>query len=108
MEIGKRDINSHGKLSMWQFDKNATFSAIDIVPILRQRPSLVRRTFDTIMGLIAAKKFHTPEPLQTYVISEVENAFRNFQSGRNFGKMIIEMRKHDSVYVRIHAKILIF
>lgn len=73
---------------------------------LRECPSLVRRTFDAIMGLIAAKKFHAPQPLQTFGISEVENAFRNFQSGRNFGKMIVEMREHDNVHVRIHAECL--
>ncbi|MCJ1386254.1 hypothetical protein MMC17_009380 [Xylographa soralifera] len=104
VEIGKRDINSHGNLPMWQFDKNATFSAIDILPIMAQRPSFVRRTLEAIMSLIKSKKFHTPQPLQIFGISEIESAFRHFQSGRNSGKMVIEMRKHDMVHTVIETK----
>lgn len=102
IEIGKRDINSHGNLPMWQFDKNASFSAIDILPLVTQRPSLVRKTFGAFMGLIAEKKLCGPQPLQVFGISEIETAFRSFQNGRNSGKMVVEIRKNDKVPVRIH------
>ncbi|MCJ1398962.1 hypothetical protein MMC11_002163 [Xylographa trunciseda] len=77
VKIGKRDINSHGTLP---FDKNATFSSVDILAIMTQRPSFV------------------------FGISEIESAFRHFQSGRNSGKMVIEMRKHDMVHTVIETK----
>lgn len=70
---------------------------------MEQRPSFVGRTFEAIMALIMAKKFKTPEPLQVFGISEIENSFRHFQSGRNSGKMVIEMRKHDEVKVSLHS-----
>ncbi|MCJ1389859.1 hypothetical protein MMC18_002716 [Xylographa bjoerkii] len=104
VEIGKRDINSHGNLSMWQFDKNTTFSSVDILPIMRQRPSFVQRTFEAIMSLVRAGKFRTPQPLQIFGISEIESAFRHFQSGRNSGKMVVEMRKYEMVHTVIETK----
>lgn len=103
IEIGKRDINSRGNLPMWQFDKNASFSAIDVVPLMSQRPSIFRKTFGVLMNLIREKKLHGPRPLQVFGISEIETAFRSFQNGRNSGKMVLEMRKHDKVPVRIHT-----
>ena len=59
------------------------------------------------MTLITAKKFHAPQPLQVFGISEIEIAFRHFQSGRNSGKMVIEMRKHDKIHVRIYVIFLL-
>lgn len=88
---------------MWQFDKNASFSAIDILPLMTQRPSLVRKTFAAFMSLIKEKKLHGPQPLQVFGISEIETAFRSFQNGRNSGKMVVKMRKRDKVPVRIHT-----
>lgn len=88
---------------MWQFDKNGTFSSIDILLIMIERPVFVQRTLEAIMALVTAKTFHPPEPLQVFGISEIESAFRHFHSGRNSGKMVIEMRKHDKVNVSLHS-----
>ena len=54
------------------------------------------------MDLIKKKKLHGPRFLQVFGISEIETAFRSFQNGRNSGKMVMEMRKHDKVPVHIH------
>ena len=90
---------SRGSLPMWQFNKNATFSSIDLIPVTQDRPLLISENFKTIMALMAAKVFHVPQPFRIFGVSEIEDAFRLFQSGRNAGKMAIEMRKHEQVRV---------
>ncbi len=84
---------------MWQFRKNATFSSIDFSLIVQERPSIIHHNLQTIIGLIAAKKLRVPQPFQVFGIHEVEETFRLFQSGRNSGKMVIEMREKDLVHV---------
>ena len=95
---------------MWQFRKNVSFSSVDLVMIMRERPSIIYAALSTTMALVAEKKFFLPQPFQVFGIAEVENAFRNFQSGQNSGKMAIEMRKQDIVPVRptnLHCRLFI-
>lgn len=84
---------------MWQFDKSATFSSINFYLVAQERPSAIHRNLQTVIALIAAKKLRVPQPFQVFGIHEVEETFRLFQSGRNFGKMAIEIREKDLVHV---------
>jgi hypothetical protein len=51
--------------------------------------------------LVADKKLHLPEPFRVYGVSEIEHVLRLFQSGRNIGKMAIELRSEEPVNVRV-------
>lgn len=106
IEIGKRDIYARGKLPMFQFDKNASFAAIDFGLILKERPIIIQRCLQAVLTLVAEKKLQVPQPFTVYGISEIENAFRYFQSGRNSGKMVVEMRRNDPVLVSLVSSIL--
>ncbi|KAL9074826.1 MAG: hypothetical protein Q9161_001964 [Pseudevernia consocians] len=104
VEIGKRDILSHGSLPMWQFRNNATFSSIDFQPIVQERPSIIYRIFQDVIALIVAKRLRVPRPFQILGVCEIEEALRLFQSGRNSGKMVIEMREKDLVHTVLETK----
>lgn len=84
---------------MWQFHKNVTFSSVDLITIGKFRPSMTCKALSIVMDLIVKKKLHVPRPFQIFGISEVEDVFRLMQSGRNSGKLAIEMRKEDIVEV---------
>lgn len=101
VEIGKKDIEAHAKLPMIQFNKNSSFTAVDLSALMRERPKWVQKSLQSVMDLIVAKKLHVPQPLKVYGISEVENAFRSLQSGRNSGKMVVEMRDDEIVLVSL-------
>ncbi|KAM3083977.1 hypothetical protein ACMFMG_001916 [Clarireedia jacksonii] len=99
IEIGKKDIQAHHSLPMFPFSKNATFSAVDLASMTPARPLLVRKAFTAIMELFKAKKIYTAKPLHVYKNSEIEKAFRFMQSGKNSGKIVIDMDDMEKIPV---------
>jgi NADPH:quinone reductase-like Zn-dependent oxidoreductase len=99
LEIGKKDIYNHGKLPMFPFAKNVTFSAVDVAEMSVERTLLMAKALKAVISLVVAGKLHTAQPLQIYGISDIEKAFRYMQSGRTSGKIVFEMRKEDPVLV---------
>ncbi|KAL9636598.1 MAG: hypothetical protein Q9204_002194, partial [Flavoplaca sp. TL-2023a] len=97
VEIGKRDIYDHANLPMWNFHKNVTYSSVDLLTIMKERPSILSTALSKIMSLFKEDKIHAPQPFQAFGISEVENVWRQMQTGKTAGKMVIEMRSSDSV-----------
>jgi len=108
IEIGKSDILAHGKLPMFRFAKNVTFSAVDMSTMGRERPEHTRKVFRNVMDLVEASKIHLSYPLQVYSLSEVEQAFRHMQSGKNVGKLVVEMNKQEQVSVTFydHSRVI--
>lgn len=101
IEIGKRDIHGRGKLPMFQFDRNALFTAIEFGSIINERPIIVQKCLQAVLNLVADRKLRAPQSMSVYGVSEIESAFRHFQSGRNSGKMVIDMRQDELVLVSL-------
>ncbi|KAL8971948.1 MAG: hypothetical protein Q9183_000811 [Haloplaca sp. 2 TL-2023] len=97
VEIGKRDIYDHANLPMWNFHKNVTYSSVDLLTIMRERPPMLSTALSKITSLFKEGKIHVPQPFQVFGISEVEDVWRQMQSGNTAGKMAIEMRHSDPV-----------
>ncbi|KAF2468466.1 reducing type I polyketide synthase [Lindgomyces ingoldianus] len=104
VEIGKRDIHGHSSLPMKQFARNVSFSAVDLVSISKERPAFVRKSLEAVLKLTEQKKVQVSQPLHTYSVSDIEDAFRYMQSGKNIGKIVIEMRKEDKVLTVLDTK----
>lgn len=68
---------------------------------MKERPSILSTALSKIMSLFKEDKIHVPQPFQVFAISEVENVWRQMQTGNTAGKMAIEMRCSDSVPVRL-------
>jgi NADPH:quinone reductase-like Zn-dependent oxidoreductase len=100
IEIGKKDIFSHNTLQMYHFARNVTFSAVDLSTMNTERPELVLKSLNAILSLVAKGELTPSRPMQVYGVSEVEKAFRSMQSGKNSGKIVIEMRANEYVEVR--------
>ncbi|OTA97786.1 hypothetical protein M434DRAFT_26522 [Hypoxylon sp. CO27-5] len=97
IEIGKKDIFSHNKLSMFQFARNISFSAVDTAAMILEKPELVRDALVAICDLFNRNALHLPSPLKSFPISQVESAFRHLQSGTNLGKVVVEVDPNDTV-----------
>ncbi|KAF3919106.1 hypothetical protein ABW21_db0206002 [Orbilia brochopaga] len=98
VEIGKKDIQSHGKLPMAQFEKNISFSAVDLGHMHEKRPEYVARMVDEVIALFQASGgLRTVSELTRFSVSEVVEAFRLIGSGKTTGKIVIEMTPESKV-----------
>lgn len=97
VEIGKRDIESHARLSMSPFARNVTFASVDLGVVATQAKPLMQEIMTSVMALATEGKIRPPEPLHIYTGSRLEEAFRYLQSGKNTGKTIIEFHDQDVV-----------
>ncbi|EHL00639.1 putative Phthiocerol synthesis polyketide synthase type I PpsC [Glarea lozoyensis 74030] len=97
LEIGKRDILENRSLPMFPFAKNVSFHAIDLKDVQKYKPALCQELKEAIVSLLFEGKIQPSRPLHIYGISEVEDAFRYLQGGKNTGKTVVEMRPDDMV-----------
>jgi NADPH:quinone reductase-like Zn-dependent oxidoreductase len=106
LEIGKKDIFSHGKLPMFQFAQNVSFSAIDIAAMTKERPQLIQKSLKAVVDLLVQKKISVASPLRVYSVHEIEDAFRYLQSGLNAGGVAVEIDQDAVVPVRDCASLV--
>lgn len=101
LEIGRKDIDSRGELPMAPFINNLSFIGVDLAGIANQRTSVGRRLLQKAVSMFEAKKFHSPYPLHTYPLGDIEKAFRFLQSGRSSGKVVLEIEQSATLSVSL-------
>ena len=103
LEIGKKDILSHGKLPC--ILSRTTFRSVllTLLLLVLQKPDLVRKSLSAVMESFRRGVLSTTWPLNVYGVSEIEQAFRLMQGGKNIGKIVIKVRDNEEVPVR-HCK----
>ena len=97
VEIGKRDILNNTRLEMAKFEHNATFSSVDLTVVAAEKPRLMRRLLSDVVALLAKGTIKPIQPITTYPIAEIESAFRQLQSGKSMGKLVIVSNPEDQV-----------
>ncbi|KAJ6780522.1 hypothetical protein PWT90_09456 [Aphanocladium album] len=97
IEIGKRDITWNTRLDMDQFDKNVTFSSVDLTLLGAKRPGTMRTVLNTVMDLISQGKIVPVTPVTVKGVSQIEEALRMLQGGGNIGKLVICPRRGECV-----------
>ncbi|KAI0848452.1 polyketide synthase PksD [Daldinia vernicosa] len=97
VEIGKADIKANTALPMACFAKNVSFSGVDLHHILIHRHDIGQRLLHKTMELAGNGSIRSPAPLHVYKISEIDKAFRYFQSGKNTGRVIIQIDRSTEV-----------
>ncbi|KAG6017861.1 Type I Iterative PKS [Claviceps lovelessii] len=90
IEIGKRDITSNSRLDMSRFDSNCTFSSVDLTLVAAERPLIMRRIMGNVMSLLRRRAVHPIDPIEETTIDQVESSLRKLQSGKTFGKLIVD------------------
>lgn len=99
VEIGRNDILKGNSLPMLPFDRNRTFTAVNLVHMFSERPSAINTMMQSILSLAQCGRISPPKPLHVYNMSQVEEAFRYLQGGRNTGKSILKIDAEDVVPV---------
>ncbi|KOS22233.1 Lovastatin nonaketide synthase [Escovopsis weberi] len=97
LEIGKMDIGSNASLPMGSFAKNVSFCAIDLHHIIEGNARLTSSLIRAVMDMLAKGEAASPAPLHPFPVSQVEQAFRFMQSGKNTGRIILTASPGDVV-----------
>lgn len=72
VDIGKADIIANNMLPMGPFDRNVTFSAVDLVVVHEQAKPLMKKIMRDVLQLFSRyPQLHEPKPLHVYAPSKI-------------------------------------
>ncbi|KAK2827842.1 hypothetical protein FQN49_007286 [Arthroderma sp. PD_2] len=91
IEIGKRDIQANGRLELQYFEKNITFSVVDLAFLVVERPNVVQELVRTCLNLVHQSKVRVLTPITTKPVAGVGEHFRAMQGGKHRGKLLLKM-----------------
>ncbi|KAG8167882.1 hypothetical protein KVR01_003571 [Diaporthe batatas] len=102
VEIGKADILQKTGLTMEPFERNATFSAVDMYVVVENAQETMKQVMTDVMDLWSKypEEVHEPRPLHVYPAAKFEDAMRYLQSGKNIGKTVIDWSQPSEVTYR--------
>lgn len=102
VEIGKADILQKTGLTMEPFERNATFSAVDMYVVVENAQETMKQVMTDVMDLWSKypDEVHEPRPLHVYPAAKFEDAMRYLQSGKNIGKTVIDWSQPAEVAYR--------
>jgi NADPH:quinone reductase-like Zn-dependent oxidoreductase/NAD(P)-dependent dehydrogenase (short-subunit alcohol dehydrogenase family)/ubiquinone/menaquinone biosynthesis C-methylase UbiE/acyl carrier protein len=89
LEIGKADIYGRSQLNMANFEKQATFAAVDVSHINRLRPEYVTRGLNEIYTMVDQDLIKPVYPVTTYSMDKIEDAFRLMAARKHVGKLVL-------------------
>ena len=91
LEIGKRDIDENNTLSLRPFNRNLTFTAIDLDRMLAQRREVSSRVLKEVGQEMEAGVFQ-PLPIQAFAADDVPEAFRTISQAKQIGKVVVTLQ----------------
>jgi len=97
LEIGKTDIYGRSQLNMANFEKQATFAAVDTSHMYRLRPEYVVRGLNEIFSMVDQGLLKPVYPVTTYPISQIEETFRLIAARKHVGKLVLVANEHTVV-----------
>jgi NADPH:quinone reductase-like Zn-dependent oxidoreductase len=97
VELGKRDFTVNSRLEMKHFEKNVSFTGLDVP--LHTHFDEKRRIWGEVMSMYQKGEIRAPHPITVFGISETEKALRIMQSGKHTGKLVLVPRPDEVVKV---------
>jgi len=88
LELGKRDFVAQHRVALAPLRRNASFHAIDIDALPRERPAVAARLLAEVAARLADGRFH-PIPATVFAAADVEGAFRAMQAATLIGKIVV-------------------
>ncbi|KAL9122567.1 MAG: hypothetical protein Q9187_000881 [Circinaria calcarea] len=89
IEIGKKDAQANGKVSLSPYLRNVTMASVELPTMMRHRPLLIRRLTEDAVRLWKDGHIKAAKPTTILTFSQVEEALRILQSGKGMGKIIL-------------------
>jgi NAD(P)-dependent dehydrogenase (short-subunit alcohol dehydrogenase family)/acyl carrier protein len=88
IEIGKLDIDENRGLPMRAFNKNLSFTAIDLDRILLNRPEIAKQLFKEVIECFEKGYFHAL-PITAFPAAKAADAFRYMAQSKHIGKVAL-------------------
>lgn len=83
---------------------NVSQARIDMVDLLRRKPSIFYRTFQEAIKIAFSKGFQTPYPLHVFDANQINAAFDHFLAHNTTGKRIIELDPDLPILVEVKTR----
>jgi acyl transferase domain-containing protein/NADPH:quinone reductase-like Zn-dependent oxidoreductase len=99
IEVGKKDLLSNARMETQYLERNATFAAVDFSMVAQHMPLKFQEILGTVIDLVHRQKLQTVFPITLSPISELEAAFRQMQTGKHVGKLILQIDHESQVKV---------
>ncbi|KAJ5698397.1 fatty acid synthase S-acetyltransferase [Penicillium macrosclerotiorum] len=93
IELGKRDLITHGKLDLAPFVLNRVYYGLDMVHVGEKRPDVLAKIRDECFEWYRQGKITAIRPVTVFPASDVSLAFRHMQQGTHMGKVVVDMRE---------------
>ncbi|PGH23855.1 hypothetical protein AJ80_02103 [Polytolypa hystricis UAMH7299] len=104
IDIGRQDTLPRGQLQAVPFAQNITFSTVDLLSMVTDRPSMIQNSLRAVMDLVAEAKFCPAEPLQTCRLPELGPTLKSMQNGSSSGRLVLEIKEDDPVLTFLDTK----
>ena len=88
---------------MENFAKNVAFAVVDMFQMLETDVAFSEPLILKTMSLVAAGALRPARPVKSFKASEVEDSLRYLQSGKHWGKVVVEMNDEDPLEVSPYA-----
>ena len=106
VDLGIKNADSQGVLSTLPFVKNVSFSSVNLSQMIRDYPHMVGDILSKIMALFVDRQI-APEASHIYNYTNLEDAYRLLQGGKNTGKVVVELCDDDLVPVSVHDRLML-
>jgi NADPH:quinone reductase-like Zn-dependent oxidoreductase len=99
IEVGKKDLELNSSLEMGTFNRQVSFSSIDLLRLGEHKGHEVNRVLKDVIRLFTEKVINPVQPVTVYPLSEIEKTFRLMQAGKHMGKIVLSVKPDDLVPV---------
>jgi NADP-dependent 3-hydroxy acid dehydrogenase YdfG/acyl carrier protein len=103
IEIGKGEILKDSGLPMAVFNRNISFTAIDLDRIAEERPEEIGRLLRNVAAGFEDGHFQ-PIPVEAFEAAQAKEAFRLMASSKHIGKIVVRMEGQE-VPVRVSREV---
>ncbi|KAI0009530.1 hypothetical protein F4779DRAFT_369425 [Xylariaceae sp. FL0662B] len=100
VEIGKKDLEGNSLLEMGTFSRVASYTSVDMMPLIRHRGADVSRVLAEVARLVQEGILAPARPVTAYPIRDAAKAFRLLQTGKHIGKVVLTTRPDEEVEVQ--------
>ncbi|WP_405853292.1 type I polyketide synthase [Streptomyces sp. NBC_00090] len=88
VEVGKRDIYASRTISLRDFAKGISFSAVDVAGLITRRPERFARLLDTVWQRVTDGTL-PPLPVTPYAFDRAAEVLRTMARGEHTGKLVL-------------------
>jgi acyl transferase domain-containing protein/acyl carrier protein len=98
VEIGKRDIVQNIRMPMLAFNRNLSYTAIDLDRFMGESPEVLDGLFDKVWALFHSRDLK-PTPVKVYPAAKIADAFKYMAQSKQIGKIVVDFDDLEGVEV---------